>query len=51
MRLLTLCLLVIASPSFAVECLDNEGRSVSWYFTYKFPGGYENAYHDVSSPP
>lgn len=47
--LLTLVILAAAAPSAAVDCLDNDGKAVDWFFTYKFPGGYDIAYVDASS--
>merc|ERR1719272_1426809 len=41
--------LVAITPSDALDCLDNAGKAVPWFFTYKFPNGYDIAYVDSSS--
>jgi deoxyribonuclease-2 len=30
-----------------LNCLDNDGKAVSWAFTYKFPSGFDIAYFDA----
>lgn len=42
--------LFASSASATYGCLDNEGKGVAWWFTLKFPNGYEIAYHDANSP-
>lgn len=47
--LLWLPLLALALAS-TPTCLDNDGNSVRWWFTYKLPSDYQIAYIDANSP-
>ena len=38
-----------SSSGSGAQCLDNNGKSVSWWFTYKLPNGYTFAYLDANS--
>lgn len=37
------------SKTVSVDCLDNDGNSVPWWFMYKTQGGYEFGYIDPST--
>jgi len=49
LRCTALCLLLahLWVASTALSCLDNDGKSVTWAFTYKFPNGFDIAYFDA----
>lgn len=49
---LSLCCLLLTSfgnATSSIGCLDNDGKVVDWFFTYKLPGGYQFAYADSNT--
>ena len=51
-RVVALCVfaaLLAANPAHALSCLNNDGHSVPWFFTYKLPDGFNIAYVDSKS--
>ena len=44
-----LCVLPAAAP--ALECLDEDGAAVPWFFVFKQNGGLDYAYVDANTPP
>lgn len=45
---LIVALATLGVASAAVQCRNNAGQPVDWWFMYKLPGGYVASYMDVN---